>query len=388
MPRFSFALFSPRFISLPQQSSIPEPTQPRKLPGQTHEHLHELQTKQRALETRVSELSRDLKTSEAALKRTRKQVIDLTNALAPISRVPDDILRSIFRTAYSDSAHQGQGAWRKPHHFTRRIASVTRRWRTIVTTDPSLFTHIDVWLERPLECLKLQLKRSSGTTTVPLAVTFDFGCHTWDDAWGTSISMESSAEFCAPRKHLDLMLAHVARWRTLSILAAGFRPVFDVFQHLKDLAAPALESVKVVAPSVHKEEANDFMIIVNPEHNEFRIFDGGAPLLRSVHVAGLEVPAYSDFPKEGLRRFRAVGKFKWSCKRFRDAVKGMVGLRELVINETLVKPVEGEDRVVEMPSVVSVRVENGYVGRWNGPSEALKWTIRNAEGTEFVLPFL
>ncbi|RDB20704.1 hypothetical protein Hypma_012303 [Hypsizygus marmoreus] len=323
---------------------IREPIQPRKLPGQTHEHLHELQEKQHELETRVAELGRTSKTSEAALKRTRKQVIDLTNALAPISCIPDDILHATFRTAYS--AHCG--AWRKPHHFARHIAS----------------------LEQALKSLKLQLRRSG--RTLPSSVTFGFGHRTYDSAWGTCNSTESSEEFCAPKKHLDLMLAHVARWRTLTIRAADFRPVFDVFQYLRDLTAPVLDSLEVETPDIYNEASSDFMIIVSPEHDEFRIFDEGAPLLRSVDVVGLEFPEHFDFPKEALRRLKA----------------GTAGLRELVVNETLVKPMEEEDRVVEIPSVVSVRVQNRYMERWYGRSEALKWTVRNAEETEFVLPSL
>ncbi|RDB24868.1 hypothetical protein Hypma_007347 [Hypsizygus marmoreus] len=357
---------------------IPEPIQPCKLPGQTHEHLHDLKTKQTELETRVSELSRDLKSAEVALKRTRKQVIQLTNDLAPVNRISDEILSSILRTAcHLTDLHCT--TWRQglPPRllFLLRITRVTRRWRTLALADPLLWTRIDVWHDVPPRILALQLKRSGNTA--PLDIRFDFGCESSMDPWLEISQYDIYEKFCDT--HVEPLLPSVHRWRTLHLRSAGFLPTFNIFARLRPLAAPVLEMMYVGTGNMYNEETPHMGAIQCPD-DDYTVFTGGAPKLVSLHVDNLEFPRFFEPPVGNVRTLCVSGNIMFSCREFRMAVAGMQGLEELIIDPYVVEPEWDEDRVVIIPSILSVVVTGDDGWECYKP---LPWIIRDAGGKEY-----
>ncbi|RDB25283.1 hypothetical protein Hypma_007350 [Hypsizygus marmoreus] len=349
----------------------------------TPERLKELESKQAEHETQIDGLTRELRTAQASLQSTNAQIAQLTNALAPVTRVSDEILQAIFRYGCSHAEKDTEWLHNMPPRllFLIRLTQVTSRWRTTAINDPLLWSHIDLHFALSTELLDLQLQRSQ---SAPLDIVFDFGSRTPESPWTTESSEESSEEFC--EVYLPIILPTLPRWRTLSFRSLGFRPTLAVFRRLRPLAAPALECIAVETGDMHNvDDGEDLDAVVYPDHKDYKVFTRGAPRLTAIHVHNLEFPAFFEPPVGNIRTFRFTGNVRMSCKMFRKAVKPMVKLRELIIGPNVVKLEKGEDNVVVVPTVVSVKKAGHNVWDYDD-DDGLQWIIRGAKDIESVMP--
>ncbi|RDB24870.1 hypothetical protein Hypma_007349 [Hypsizygus marmoreus] len=352
-----------------------------------HGRLRQLETKQAEWEARVDDLTRERGSVLASIEDTRPQVIKFTNLLAPIHCVPDEVLSTIFdRVCCLEDDLESRQEWlhNMPLRllFLIRLTQVTSRWRTIAINDPLLWSHIDLHFALSTELLDLQLQRSQ---SAPLDIVFDFGSRTLESLWTTEASEESSEEFC--QVYLPIILPTLPRWRTLAFRALGFRPVFEVFTHLRPLAAPVLESMSVETGDINNfYDGEDMALVLYPDEEAHKVFMGGAPSLSALHVHNLAFPTLFGPPVDGVRRLTVTGNVRMTYEAFAGAVKVMAKLEELVLGPDVVKLRRGEGegvRVVDVPSVKVVR--RAEQGGWC-EEDGLRYVVRGEGGVEWSMP--
>src|ERR1700732_3244576 len=95
-----------------------------------------------------------LATLRATMANVEKQIVDMTNSLAPVSSIPNEILATIFKeVSTSDDYLRGDG----PHVPRSKLPSlmlvshVSRRFRNVGIGTPSLWTNVHLHLSSILD---------------------------------------------------------------------------------------------------------------------------------------------------------------------------------------------------------------------------------------------
>ncbi|KAF7970142.1 hypothetical protein HWV62_24916 [Athelia sp. TMB] len=203
------------------------------------------------------------------------------NAVAPICTLPIEVLAYIFdlsvhSASFSDEedAHLGNDYPFDPANMmtTLCISSVSRYWRNISMSTPSLWTDMCISTELPQEDdeessqmrnamkpnasrILAYLARSSNS---PIDILISARDTNWDFC-ETEVSMDAQYLEDAPYTHpflskqmhdaMDLLLPHAARWRSLTILSDTCSPMHAALARLSQFnpyspfGAPFLEKI-------------------------------------------------------------------------------------------------------------------------------------------------
>lgn len=208
------------------------------------------------LEHHRDQLLRQLSDVELQLRAERAQYSALLNSQASISKIPFDLLSSIFLLC--------QAAGRPKHYYSFAVAAshVTRHWRTVCLSTPLLWNDICISIRSPLALARLEahLGRSDGCF-------LDLSIHT---------SIPSIEPI------MDLISPHSKRWRRLSITTDN-NQVQTLQARLSSSLTPLLEhlSLQIEMGEEHLSPRSKY-----PSSCPM-ILTGGAPLLTFVRLGGL-----------------------------------------------------------------------------------------------------
>ncbi|PPQ77106.1 hypothetical protein CVT25_010801 [Psilocybe cyanescens] len=180
----------------------------------------------RILERRKEGLLREVDNVNLALDIQKAQYARLLNNQAPVYRLPNELLTSIFTTC-----QQSLRLSNKPvTPFQVVISHISHRWREIVLSTPLLWNTINFRV-RPmnhvqrhiLSQLEAHLTRSN---TCFLDITLDF--HIVDNI----------------SAYLNLLAPESTRWRRLAIITR-YEQIYDIHTFLRDAHAPLLEHLSL-----------------------------------------------------------------------------------------------------------------------------------------------
>lgn len=121
-------------------------------------HLTELEFEERILHTKLAEALENI-------KKTKQTIYNAKAYLAPIRRLPDDLLRTIFETVVMVIEPE-------------RLLFICRRWHNIATSTPSIWADIvlppRLLLSKPSleECQAFARQRLRLSSAAPLRITF------------------------------------------------------------------------------------------------------------------------------------------------------------------------------------------------------------------------
>ncbi|KAH9481483.1 hypothetical protein JR316_0006010 [Psilocybe cubensis] len=189
--------------------------------------MDELLDSIRILERRKEELLREVADVDLALDVQKAQYARLLNDQAPIYKLPNELLITIFITCQQSLRHSSK-ATTTP--FQVVISHITHRWRQVVLSTPLLWNTINFRV-RPmnhvqrhiLSQLQAHLTRSD---TCFLDITLDF--HIVDNI----------------SAYLSLLSPESARWRRLAIITR-YEQIDEIRALLRDAHAPLLEHLSL-----------------------------------------------------------------------------------------------------------------------------------------------
>lgn len=193
-----------------------------------------LENKRKELLVRLEETNTSLVEVQTLLTRKTSQAHTVQNLLAPVSRLPDEVLLAIFEEAVR-SQEQGQ--------VTRTeiaISYTSHHWRQVTVNAPRLWNSLCIRAEVPVAMLQIYLSRSSST---PLTIEFRERETAWPGADKRSMAHLGSA--------LDAIWPSVPRWRRIVVLHRSYPYFTHVFRELRK-AAPLkmLQSISMRSPGV------------------------------------------------------------------------------------------------------------------------------------------
>lgn len=187
----------------------------------------------------------------------------LHNLLAPIQRLPEELLVPIFHEVIEDAAYCQRQGW---HNVIFTLGTVCKHWRNICMATPQLWAYIDIYDSRGMH---RHIHRSKN---VPLKVYSN--ARTW-----FSESVYSNAQALGKHMHrVTTMALHLHR-STLSVLPG-----------LWDAPAPELERLSLVQTSTGTA------MLVHPTPWNFmndQPFASITPKLRTLHLDRVSFPLSS-----------------------------------------------------------------------------------------------
>jgi hypothetical protein len=167
-----------------------------------------------------------------------------------ISRLPNEVLAIIFEAGPEDAIS---------------VSHVNRRWRYIATRLPSLWRNIHFPDQSPDEIM-MRLHRSQ-SLSLAITIVADSVVH---DANYDLIFIPC----------LDMIIKHASRWHSFHASSTSHATMIDILEPLTKLSAPFLSHLSVRQAD---EDVDWDMDWATP------LFDGGAPLLRSVKSKGIPI---------------------------------------------------------------------------------------------------
>jgi hypothetical protein len=299
---------------------------------------------------------------DCSLARTRTRIAEVRNINrnAITYNLPNETLSAIFEAGLSNTS----SSWTvspvlcfesKPQiPFEVLVSSVSRRWRNVALQTSRLWTDLQIIVSKPVEDLiDLYLHRSK---TCLLDITFK-------EVLQGNPKRNPDQDFHRKNsiRHLERLIPHVARWRTLAIEDIRVGCLSTALSPLSDLCSPALERLRVhcldTAPAI------------------IEVLSGGAPLLSSLESRGTYIRPPCDSIKslEMGRCFRSL-----THKEFAQLTRPMRSLTHLslfsgAVCETsfhppiallavlsldlyLISPSVGALRFLDLPAVESLTV--------------------------------
>jgi hypothetical protein len=142
----------------------------------------------RSVETKMATLARE----QQRLMRALEQAV---RVVAPVMRLPPELLSKVFRTGILDSDEESSDPLLLP-----TVMRVCKQWRNVAVNTPLLWSRIAIG---PHDSLEVARRRLSRTKDAPLDVVLDF-----DKRTGQSSTCHDLMEA------MDLVLPAIARWRS------------------------------------------------------------------------------------------------------------------------------------------------------------------------------
>ncbi|KAG6841422.1 hypothetical protein C0991_011316 [Blastosporella zonata] len=155
------------------------------------------------------------------------------------------------------------------------MSHVCSRWRNTALSTPFLWSNIDVYSAKYLDCTYHYLTRSKNC---PVDLRIDL----WQ-------SDKDALPSDAIIPLIDLVNKHATRWRTLLVFAAHRTTTNAILSRMKDLEAPLLERMRIV----DDDAVVDPDVFLPPDQafpSNPRILAGGTPNLIAVHTNNLYYP--------------------------------------------------------------------------------------------------
>ena len=193
------------------------------------------------------------------------QLIHLVHANAPITRLPTEILALIFGIVHQDAI---------------TVSHVDRHWRNLALRSPLLWRNLHLGLCN--DQIREYLNRS---LPLSIAITLDVVDKYFRDEDSRDEDLEESDEEDSRENpeafmaHLTMLIHHVSRWHTLRLNCTSHKTMSTILSYLRGLSAPCLTHI-----SIHLCNGDSFDRSLGWH---VAIFDGSAPLLRTVHLGGI-----------------------------------------------------------------------------------------------------
>lgn len=186
---------------------------------------------------------------------------------ASIHSLPNELLRYIFEVAHAQHCPDGVT-------LAAKLSSVCRIWRAIMLSTPALWSAIEMdWDdETSRKQMRLGFKLSKST---PVDLVCSFG---YADEGEHEETDEDRARI---ETVLHGITTHCARIKSLQIYIQTDGQRESVGEAFRDLHMPLLERFHLQLTYIPSRD--DIMI---PDYEPATIFEGGAPLLRSVTLEG------------------------------------------------------------------------------------------------------
>jgi hypothetical protein len=249
---------------------------------------------------------------EARLLSMRRQRNSLTNQIAPISSLPNELLIAIFEHCYPPSPSLRTGP---PIEII--LSHVNQQFRGIAMNTRLFWARIEVSFRTPFDKVIAYLQRSR---TSPFDLYFDIDTHLGsgsDSQLDPDVHLYTISEW-------ETIMSHMTRCRRLSARCNEPEVVDDMINRLHMVNAPLLQSLQI---ECHYED-------VEPHVGPYRkIIDSGAPALTAVRLKGWGLQQCLP-PLTGVTSLTLLEPswgMAWSD--LRDILGGCLSLTHLVIGD-------------------------------------------------------
>ena len=251
----------------------------------------------------------------------------LTNTEAAIGRMPDEVLAEIFRHL--------EGGWDDDLPFLVRASHVTRRWRSVVLSIPSLWSAIEL---RPTNRSHLYrthlineyLARSG-------ASLLDIEFHICENQDVTPA--------------VGLLIPQISRWLRLVVESADEPAVRTLVLALRNLSAPCLEHLQI---DLEIDDEQNQSVWRGENHT----LAGGVPSLKFLGTRGINMQHWLP-PLGGVKSVYMADCYSatlLSYSRFREILTALTSLTHLELEGMINCSPEDDVTLIEMPSLVSLCV--------------------------------
>ena len=277
-----------------------------------------------------------------SLEKTARTLKLRRNTLAPISRLPPEIIAIIFSflSLPREIAILLTGDNKQAHLAWLRVSHVCHRWREIALNQPRFWSRIDFTTLTPAGATEV-LSRSR---MAPLELDANLSCVHWGgdrvDAFGKQLS------------------SHVSHIALLNITARSAN-LKTIIEQLAS-PAPALESLSLMVD----DEAYQRMGIPSNATIPHALFDGTAPRLSRLQLDRCDIswtsPLFKSLRTLELQVPSLIARP--SLKEWLDAMEQMSQLGTLIVNHatprapTVGTPLSEPTRVVTHPSLTELNL--------------------------------
>ncbi|KAG0699253.1 hypothetical protein DFH29DRAFT_937507 [Suillus ampliporus] len=207
---------------------------PEELLSTLRQEVCALENRRKELSARLQETTTSLAEVQSLLTRKTAQAHTVQNLLAPVSRLPDEILLAIFDEAVR-SQEQGQ-----VRRVEIAISCTSHHWRQVAVNAPRLWDSFSIRAEVPVAVLQIYLSRSAN---IPLTIEFRERETAWPSADKRSMAHLGRA--------LDVVSPSVPRWRRVIVLHRSYPYFTHLFRELRHVAPlKMLQSISMRSPGV------------------------------------------------------------------------------------------------------------------------------------------
>ena len=235
---------------------------------------HALLASIESLRSRKEQLRRELNEVKAEIKIRSAKYSRLLNEDAPIYRLPDEVLSSIFLLVQRNYTTYPR------HHLQRGVsllhvkaAHVSHRWRSVVLATPLLWNTISFHI-RPAQ--------STSQRILPLLDAHLL--HSAHCVLDIDLNFDLIETDLTP--YISRLAVHASRWRRLSIAMYKLKPHMDALKELfLTVNAPALELLSLSLGDPFEEEKARSPRRAYPSLDG-AILAAGAPALKFARLAG------------------------------------------------------------------------------------------------------
>ena len=276
------------------------------------------------------QVAEDQLSTELAQVRTRKSnLLQLVNIEVAIGRLPDEVLAEVFRHL--------DGGWDNDNElpFLLRASQVTKRWRHVTLSIPSLWSTIEL---RPnshsqhyqTRLVKEYLSRSG-------ASLLDIEIHMCEDRNVTPV--------------VDLLIPEIDRWLRLVVESTDERAVRTLFRALHNQYAPRLQHLRI---DVEIDDEQNMALWIG----ENRTLAGGVPSLNFLETRGINMHDWLP-PLGGVKSIYMADCYSASLLRyhqFRQILIASTSLTHLELEGMIECSTLDDVTLIEMPCLVLLSV--------------------------------
>jgi hypothetical protein len=276
------------------------------------------------------QVAEDQLSTELAQVRTRKSnLLQLVNVEVAIGRLPDEVLAEVFRHL--------DGGWDNDNElpFLLRASQVTKRWRHVTLSIPSLWSTIEL---RPnshsqhyqTRLVKEYLSRSG-------ASLLDIEIHMCEDRNVTPV--------------VDLLIPEIDRWLRLVVESTDERAVRTLFRALHNQYAPRLQHLRI---DVEIDDEQNMALWIG----ENRTLAGGVPSLNFLETRGINMHDWLP-PLGGVKSIYMADCYSASLLRyhqFRQILIASTSLTHLELEGMIECSTLDDVTLIEMPCLVLLSV--------------------------------
>ncbi|KAL0065272.1 hypothetical protein AAF712_007784 [Marasmius tenuissimus] len=298
--------------------------------------LHEVDEHLQGLHNRKSSLLNEIEHIERQIQLAQTRRATLYNDAAPISKLPHELLSSIFLMAREDYA-------RGSPHLQVMTSHVSSRWRAVAISTPLLWTDIRVslTLKNAKTPAALDSRRDGFVTYLTRSNSRPF-----------NLRMECNGDF-AIEPFLMALGTHMHRCSKLTFTISNHRhPALTLQNCLGLTEAPILEHLSIHIPDsrLYEYPKRQFSII------QPNLLETGAPALRFLRLTGMA--GYLQPPLTLLRTLHLDGRSMddLSFQQFRDILQSTPNLENLSLYQLWVTISPGAP--ITIPKLRSLRVRN------------------------------